>query len=399
MSLGSQFWILRKIHSIPTLRRNAQAKGKLISIIFGNKVDTLPFEINYRKGREMDASIFKSIKMAIYPLLLAAIFFTQDANAICTKNPIYPVVDFNMSGGPFIVKVDAKINDVIGVVRRDVVSPFGPRDMVMLCSGGGTARYSVRLGTPVPGFSNVYTTNIPGIGYKMLYTFEGNPNTSSRPDRARELPFSTTYSPRDPGVRLGNIQTFILEFIVISEISQGGMLFSGDVMTWTDDQGGVVMRAFLNANATRFIAPSCRVSGAPNKPIDVLFGRVAQSNFKGRGSVAAERNFNITLNCRAGIGVQSMVHLRMDATKDPAAVGDDGVLQITQGGVNTATGVGIQIVDGNSKAPVRFGDEAQVGASKDGDYVLPYTARYFQTGNRVTPGQANGTATFTVIYK
>ena len=40
-----------------------------------------------------------------------------------------------------------------------------------------------------------------------------------------------------------------------------------------------------------------------------------------------------------------------------------------------------------------------VGPSKDGSYVLPYTARYYQTGNTVTPGQANGTATFTLDYR
>lgn len=168
-------------------------------------------------------------------------------------------------------------------------------------------------------------------------------------------------------------------------------------MDMTDDLGGVTMRAFFSANATKFILPSCQVR-APGT-IDVLFGKVPQSNFKGRGSVTAERNFDITLNCRAGVGVRNIVYLRMDATKDPAAVGDDGVLQITQGGTSNATGVGIQIVDGNSRTPVKFGDDALVGESKDGDYVLPYTARYFQTGERVTPGQANGTATFTVIYK
>jgi type 1 fimbria pilin len=242
----------------------------------------------------------------------------------------------------------------------------------------------------------VYTTNIPGIGYRLYYTFGGNKNpNSSRLDGAMTLPFTSSH----PGnVNMGNPQTFILEFVVTSENPQGGILFAGEVMTWTDDRGTPIMRAFFNGNATRFIAPSCRVGGGLN-PIQVPFGKVPQSNFKGLGSVAAERNFNITLNCRAGIGVQNMVHLRMDATKDPAAVGQDGVLQLTQGGVNTATGVGIQIVDGNSRAPVKFGDEAQVGPAKDGDYVLPYTARYFQTGNRVTPGRANGTATFTVIYK
>ena len=61
-------------------------------------------------------------------------------------------------------------------------------------------------------------------------------------------------------------------------------------------------------------------------------------------------------------------------------------------------GVGIQVID-DKKMPVKFGDEAELGPSKDGDYVLPYTARYYQTGDKVTPGRADGTATFTLDYK
>jgi len=75
-----------------------------------------------------------------------------------------------------------------------------------------------------------------------------------------------------------------------------------------------------------------------------------------------------------------------------------GVLKITQGGSGTATGVGIQVVD-NQGVPVKFGEDTLVGPSKNGDYVLPYTARYYQTGNKVTPGRADGTATFTLDYK
>ena len=65
---------------------------------------------------------------------------------------------------------------------------------------------------------------------------------------------------------------------------------------------------------------------------------------------------------------------------------------------NLATGVGIQVIDEKS-VPVKFGEETLVGTSRNGDYVLNYTARYFQTGNQVTPGRADGTATFSIEYK
>ncbi|MNT29078.1 Type-1 fimbrial protein, A chain precursor [compost metagenome] len=86
----------------------------------------------------------------------------------------------------------------------------------------------------------------------------------------------------------------------------------------------------------------------------------------------------------------------MDAPQDPS--NEPGVLRPTRGTPNLATGVGIQVIDAKN-VPVKFGEEALVGTSMNGDYVLNYTARYFQTGNQVTPGRADGTATFSIEYK
>jgi len=156
-----------------------------------------------------------------------------------------------------------------------------------------------------------------------------------------------------------------------------------------------MLTTVLSGNGITIAAPSCSVDlGSRN--VSVQFGRVPQSNFKGRGSTTGDRNFNIKLSCQAGQNTQNTVYLRMDATQDPS--NEQGVLKITQGGSGTATGVGIQVVD-NQGVPVKFGEDTLVGPSKNGDYVLPYTARYYQTGNKVTPGRADGTATFILDYK
>jgi type 1 fimbria pilin len=92
-----------------------------------------------------------------------------------------------------------------------------------------------------------------------------------------------------------------------------------------------------------------------------------------------------------------MVLLRMDAVQDPS--NEPGVLRITPSGtVLTAEGVGIQIVD-DKQMPVKFGDDAEVGPSKDGSYIVPFTARYYQTGDKIGAGRADGTATFTIMYR
>lgn len=67
-------------------------------------------------------------------------------------------------------------------------------------------------------------------------------------------------------------------------------------------------------------------------------------------------------------------------------------------GSESAGGIGIQLLDGAAK-PVSFRTAAVVGPSKDGLYVVPYMARYYQTANVVKAGQAHATATFSIEYK
>ena len=48
---------------------------------------------------------------------------------------------------------------------------------------------------------------------------------------------------------------------------------------------------------------------------------------------------------------------------------------------------------------MQFGQPMELGPTKNGDYVAPFTARYYQTLPTVTTGQANGMATLTLSYK
>jgi major type 1 subunit fimbrin (pilin) len=69
---------------------------------------------------------------------------------------------------------------------------------------------------------------------------------------------------------------------------------------------------------------------------------------------------------------------------------------------SSATGVGVQLLDGTGTQPFPLqtwttftGYDAATG----GDYTIPLNARYYQTAATVTTGMANSSMTFTMQYQ
>jgi type 1 fimbria pilin len=320
--------------------------------------------------------------------VLALLAGAQGAWAACVRYPTWEERFVNMDMGRVVIPNDLPVNGVIASKTFPILYK-GPTDWMFDCTSGGGVVSGVMLqGEPVPGYNHIYTTKVAGVGIRLSRTIE--------------LDAPPTYYPHDiyPGSarsRMSPTSKFQVELIKIAAVTGNGPLAAGTYTRYFGNgaPGLSAITTTLSGNGITIITPSCSVDlGSRN--ISVQFGRVPQSNFKGRGTTTGDRSFSIKLNCKAGRNAQNTVYLRMDATPDPS--NEQGVLKITQGGVSTATGVGIQMVD-NQSVPVKFGENALVGPSKDGDYVLPYTARYFQTGASVTPGRADGTATFTLDYK
>jgi type 1 fimbria pilin len=317
---------------------------------------------------------------------LALLFGAQGAWAECRVTPGYIEKTVNMAMGRVVIPNDA----AVGTIFKKQLFPLpltGTTNKPWTCTGGGSVKGVMLQGTAVPGYDHVYTTAVPGVGIRLSRYFSDTEVSYYPHDRSTTTDFGD----------FNAASRFQVELFKIATVTGNGPLAQGTYTQYyaVGSDNRSVLTTYLLGEGITIITPSCTVdTGSRN--ISVQFGKVPQSNFKGKGTTTGDRNFNIKLNCRAGQNAQNTVYLRMDATKDPA--GDDGVIRITQGGAGTATGVGIQVIDGQ-KVPVKYGEEALVGPSKDGDYVLPYTARYFQTGNAVTPGRADGTATFTLEYK
>lgn len=149
--------------------------------------------------------------------------------------------------------------------------------------------------------------------------------------------------------------------------------------------------------------PGC----TPLRNVDVPLGTVVLSKFTGVGSVAPiEKPFSITLNCSGGVA-NSRLLPHVTLTDASNADNRSNILSLTKT-ARPATGVGIQILkDG---MPLAYGADSsedgnpnqwQAGTIMQGvrQYEIPLTARYIQTADTVTPGQADGRATFTLNYQ
>lgn len=105
----------------------------------------------------------------------------------------------------------------------------------------------------------------------------------------------------------------------------------------------------------------------------------------------------------SGILVNNTLQYRVDPARTAINAGT-GVLSLDPtpaGSSLAATGVGVQIGTTNGTGlPLSTNQNSGLTLRKtDGNYSIPLRARYLQTGSKVTPGPANASATFTIIYQ
>jgi|GEM_PF-405996 len=131
-----------------------------------------------------------------------------------------------------------------------------------------------------------------------------------------------------------------------------------------------------------------------NTAIKVPMGNFKRGEFTGVGFTTSSTQFYIPLSCDTG----TRVNITIDATADGSRV--PGVMAIDPVSTGTAaSGIGIELRD-NHGTPVQFGTQTLLGTHTEaaGQVWYPFTARYYQTAARVTSGQANASATFTMTY-
>ncbi|MBS9428710.1 fimbrial protein [Photorhabdus akhurstii] len=172
-------------------------------------------------------------------------------------------------------------------------------------------------------------------------------------------------------------------------IKSGRSLHAG-IISLLQTSNGIRLITIRNKTRYHVTAQGCMALSGDQT---VRFHDVYSSSFKGKGTTAGHADFNIGIECTERIEPTITFSAR---TINGAP---ESIIQLNKDNpTNTAKGVGVQIL--YMGTPVPIGKPFVVGHSdRNARYNLPFTARYYQTDDRITAGKANATAHFTVQYE
>ncbi|HCT7898523.1 TPA: fimbrial protein [Enterobacter cloacae] len=243
----------------------------------------------------------------------------------------------------------------------------------------------------------VYKTNVDGIGYsvsgKTANCASGNVavtgNNTIRGDINTALLCQNTAGIINTDLSGSIAVTFYKTAMetgsgIISAKMVGSLILLTNSLLWQSPEAAV------NINSFSVTTPACKLTTV-STPVNMK--EVDKNAFNGKGTTPGEVNtqsFSLPMSCNAGTSVSIKLEGNIyDATK--------GVINTTSGN-NAATGVGIQLLYNN--LPMMLGSDVAVGTSNTGgSFSIPLKARYYQTGERITPGTANGVLSFTMTYR
>lgn len=249
------------------------------------------------------------------------------------------------------------------------------------------------------GGRRVYSTNIEGIGYAVGGTtvspcpgathYVDGQNTMDGNLNNRNFCYINGMFGTQPMRAIARIQFYKTAPTTgngtVAAKQVGAIILRNNLSSWHFPESTFSIAAFSVKNTL-----SCAMN---TTVISVPMGTVEKREFNGPGTWpgnANTRNFNISLNCNAGI----RVNLQIDGNAQNAS---QGILNLN-GGTDSASGVGIQLLHKN--APLPLSTVITTGtAVTEGEYSIPLQARYLQTQSTVTPGSANSSATISLTYQ
>jgi len=323
-------------------------------------------------------------------LFLALMSLGKLAYAQCRVTTTNPQ-DIIMNVGRVLITPYDNVGDVLATGKFDIA-----RSTSITCSGSSTMYGRILQGAASSLSSNIWTTNVPGVGIR-LYRQIGS-------SMGKYYPHDLTVS----GAAYLAEGYFVVEIIKIAEQTGTGTLAPGQYSTYYADSTGPsrpILISHVVGDGITIVTSSCSVdTGSKDKVVNL--STVPSSVFTGVGSTAAEQDFSININCVGGSGTEyltggsgdGLVNVRFDYTAD--ASNASGVLRTLQDS-NAASGVSVQLLNGNDSTPINSGSSVYAGktiANQTNTLTLPLKARYYQTGSKVTGGAIKAITTFTLEY-
>ncbi|WP_072036669.1 fimbrial protein [Leclercia adecarboxylata] len=303
--------------------------------------------------------------------LMIMIFWCFSFNAFADCSFVSGQGTQNLSFSPDNVTVQRDVP--VGTVIYSDSTAAG--SMLLGCNGDINTNYykMLYLGGVPTSINHAYATNIPGVAISvdLAWGYLDNPaSTDNTPLASVRLP------------------PIIYKLIKTGDI-QSGQLSTGLIGTWTVSDITVVR---INMTGGSITQVACSVT-TPNLTFPI--GNVSKADFgTTTGFTPAKTSTqNLGLDCDGSANI----NVTLNGQQNPD-VSDASVMALNnQGGTNIAQGVGVQLLyDGK---PLVINSRLALKTSSGGKEAFPLTARYYQTRNTVTVGEANTSATLTLTYQ
>lgn len=350
--------------------------------------------------------------LALVPLMLCAMLLMPGrAHAVCTPGGGgAAVLTFTMPPTATIPR-DAVPGTVIASATFTNPATVSGTNIGVNCTTDTTVTYTNMYGANT-STNNTMPTNIPGIGYQVINTSTGAYYTV-KTNAALPVSYFQAGGPGNcPGgttstscylIIGGPTITMKLQFVITGPLTGAHTipatdLFQLNVGTYPDSD-------LRLGNSIQITGQTCAVT---TPSITVPLGAIKSSVFTGVGTKSTAVPFPIGINCS---GVATNVGITFTDSNNNGNTTNILTIQSATGPAN-ATGVGIQIAASGSLpgagTAVSYGPDSSVagnlhqimlGSSSRLPTSLPFTAQYVATATNVTPGPANGVATFTMSYQ
>lgn len=277
------------------------------------------------------------------------------------------------------------------IVQRD--APVGSTLMKQWISTGNSESYSYANcgagdsgtwdynGVAVAGYSNVYKTNVAGVGI-MIQAGTSSLYYNNPASKITDTKLSTwAWDTAGTGYTISLIKT--------------GNTSSGDVGTGQTKFSLTGLGVLLTFNLTGGTVTT--VACSINTPtLSFPIGNISASAFGtavGTIPSGASNTQSLGLNCDN----QANINVTFSGAQNPD-VSTNSVLALTgQGASDVASGVGVQILYNGS--PLVLDSRIVLKKSSGGQETFPLTAHYYQTKTAVTTGTANASATLNLTYQ
>lgn len=312
---------------------------------------------------------FSAIFLLMVLSVLSSMAHASGCKNLSTGTTHFTIGDINILTTPAVGEVIASFT----------VKPSVYGEMVQGCNAG----YSKYLrGTPTGlkylGYTDVYASNVPGVGFAICYMSCDGPSSGWPP-------FVTESTSPPCSCNFGH--EWYLVLIATGPISSG-KIDSGLYAEVGTEYGMVNNVDVIGGNIK---ATTCSIG---EESVSVAMGNVATKDFSSIGTTSNAHDFNINITCDN----KANVSVVMNGVKDEN-ISDHSVISLSNEGVSgNASGVGVQVLYNN--LPLPLGESIPLKTvNGDAQETLTFGARYYQTGNVVTAGKANAVATLNIAYQ